>query len=116
MSDLTETSAAGRSAITDHSTHTPQKRRAQLGRSAQSRLRTGFGGRLCAVGAAVSMLLGMSASRADEPMPAPRCALRLTVAVTPDVPDPSNGGFLSSLLGDHDDYQLFLLSRADDTH
>jgi hypothetical protein len=71
---------------------------------------------LCNIGIALSMVLGMSASNADEPMPAPRCAVRLSVAVTPDVPDPSNGGFLSSLLGDHAEYQLFLLSRDDDTH
>ena len=84
------------------------------GRQLSSRARLGVG--LCTVGVALSMLLGMGATNADEPMPAPRCAVRLSVAVTPDVPDPSNGGFLSSLLGDHAEYQLFLLSRDDDTH
>ena len=42
--------------------------------------------------------------------------MRLSVEVTPDVPEPSDAGFLSSLLGDHPEYQLFLLSRDDDTH
>jgi hypothetical protein len=38
------------------------------------------------------------------------------VEVTPDVPNPSDGGFLSSLLGNHLDYQLFLVRVVDDTH
>jgi hypothetical protein len=53
---------------------------------------------------------------ADEPVAAPKCALRLTVEVTPDVPNPADGGFISSLLGDHAGYQLFLLQVVDDTH
>jgi len=44
------------------------------------------------------------------------CALRLTVQVTPDVENPSSGAFLSSLLGDHPGYHLFLLHAIDDTH
>jgi hypothetical protein len=87
------------------------------GRGTRLSPRTGPGVRLCTIiGVALSMLLGMSASNADQPMPAPRCAVRLSIAVTPDVPDPSNSGFISSLLGDHAEYQLFLLSRDDDTH
>jgi hypothetical protein len=87
------------------------------GRGTQLSPRTGPGVRLgTIIGVALSMLLGMSASNADQPMPAPRCAVRLSIAVTPDVPDPSNSGFISSLLGDHAEYQLFLLSRDDDTH
>ena len=53
---------------------------------------------------------------ADQPIAAPKCALRLAVEVTPDVPNPSDSGFLSSLLGDNAGYQLFLLRTVDDTH
>ena len=60
-------------------------------------------------------LLGVCQVNADQPM-APKCALRLSVEVTPDVPNPSDGGFLSSLLGDHTGYQLFLLQVVDNTH
>ena len=53
---------------------------------------------------------------ADPPVAAPKCAMRLSVEVTPDVPNPADGGFISSLLGDHPGYQLFLLHVVDDTH
>ncbi len=42
--------------------------------------------------------------------------MRLSVEVTPDVPNPSDGAFLSSLLGNHAGYQLLLLQVVDDTH
>ena len=42
--------------------------------------------------------------------------MRLSVEVTPDVPNPGNGAFISSLLGNHTDYQLYLLRVVDDTH
>jgi hypothetical protein len=61
-------------------------------------------------------LLAICPVKADEPMTPPTCAIRLSLGVTPDVPNPSDSGFLSSLLGDHPEYQLFLLSRGDDTH
>lgn len=63
-------------------------------------------------------LLAFTAGRAgaDPPVAPPTCALRLTVEVTPDVPDPANGGFISSLLGDHAGYNLFLLQPVDDSH
>jgi len=51
----------------------------------------------------------------DEPTPVPLCALRLSLEVTPDVPNPSSGGFMSSLLGDNVGYQLFLIETIDDT-
>jgi hypothetical protein len=68
-----------------------------------------------AIGGA-QFLLAIHPLRADPPMSPPTCAMRLSLEVTPDVPDPTDGGFLSSLLGDHPTYQLFLLSRDDDTH
>ena len=61
-------------------------------------------------------LMGVRQIRADEPMAPPSCALRLSVEVTPDVPNPGDGAFISSLLGDHAGYQLFLLQVVDDTH
>jgi hypothetical protein len=42
--------------------------------------------------------------------------MRLSVEVTPDVPNPGDSEFISSLLGDHPGYQLFLLQVVDDTH
>ena len=42
--------------------------------------------------------------------------MRLSVEVTPDVPNPANVGFISSLLGNHTEYQLFLLRVVDGTH
>jgi hypothetical protein len=53
---------------------------------------------------------------ADQPVAAPKCALRLAVQVTPDVPNPGDGEFISSLLGNHPGYQLFLLQAVDDTN
>ena len=73
---------------------------------------------LAATGAIVAVfgLLGVRQARADEPIAPPKCALRLSVEVTPDVPNPGDGGFISSLLGDNAGYQLFLLQVVDDTH
>ena len=68
-----------------------------------------------AAGAALTLLATHTVS-ADEPVAAPQCSLRLSVEVTPDVPNPGNGAFISSLLGNHTDYQLFLLRVVDDTH
>jgi hypothetical protein len=73
---------------------------------------------VAAIGAIVAVfgLLGVRQAGADQPIAPPRCALRLSVEVTPDVPNPGDGGFISSLLGDHAGYQLFLLQVVDDTH
>jgi hypothetical protein len=61
-------------------------------------------------------LLTAYSVHADPPIAPPKCSLSLSVEVTPDVPNPGNGAFISSLLGNHTEYQLFLLSVADDTH
>lgn len=53
--------------------------------------------------------------RADAAAPQP-CALRLMVEITPDVPNPSDPGFLASLLGDHPGHYLTLRRVIDDTH
>jgi hypothetical protein len=46
--------------------------------------------------------------------PAP-CDMRLSVGLTPDVPDPRDAGFLSSLLGNHPGYQLTLQRQDQDS-
>jgi len=69
-----------------------------------------------AAGAAIVLLVVARPVSADAPMAPPQCALRLSVEVTPDVENPADPGFISSLLGDNVGYQLFLLNRVDDTH
>ena len=46
--------------------------------------------------------------------PAP-CDVRFSVELTPDVPDPRDEEFISSLLDDEVDYQLTLRREASDT-
>jgi hypothetical protein len=50
-------------------------------------------------------ILGSNTAAAASPG---SCDLQLTVELTPDVPDPRDDGFLSSLLGSHTGYQLTL--------
>ena len=79
--------------------------------------RTAGGARVVAIAAgAVLTLLATHTVSADEPIAPPKCSMRLSVEVTPDVPNPGNGAFISSLLGNHAGYQLFLLRVVDDTH
>ena len=67
-------------------------------------------------GAAILLLFVTYPAKADDPVAAPQCAVRLSVEVTPDVPNPGNSAFISSLLGNHTDYQLYLVRVVDDTH
>lgn len=60
--------------------------------------------------------LVMGEVKADQPIAPPKCAMNLSVEVTPDVPDPGDSGFISSLLGVHPGYRLFLLQVVDNTH
>ncbi|TLY60496.1 MAG: hypothetical protein E6K52_10250, partial [Gammaproteobacteria bacterium] len=46
--------------------------------------------------------LGSTAAAAAPPAP---CDMRLSIELTPDVPNPGDLGFLSSLLGNHSGYQ-----------
>jgi len=79
--------------------------------------RTAGSGRAVATAAGAALaLLATHTINADEPIAAPQCSMRLSVEVTPDVPNPGNGAFISSLLGNHAGYQLFLLRVVDDTH
>jgi hypothetical protein len=43
------------------------------------------------------------------------CMMRLRVELTPDVPDPTAPGFLSSLLGNHPGYELTLEGQPQDS-
>ena len=58
--------------------------------------------------AAVIFLAASSTVHAASP---PVCDMRLDVVLTPDVPDPRETGFLSSLLSNHPNYQLTLLEE-----
>ena len=46
--------------------------------------------------------------------PVAPCDMRLRVELTPDVPDPRDAGFVSSLLGNHPDYRLTLQRQDPD--
>jgi hypothetical protein len=59
----------------------------------------------------LAALVGGHVAMAD---PAP-CDMRLSVELTPDVPDPRDEEFISSLLDDQVDYQLTLRREASDT-
>jgi hypothetical protein len=62
---------------------------------------------------AIALLLS-AALGSDIAVAAPEsCALQLTVGLTPDVPNPRDDGFLSSLLGNHTDYRLTLQQETD---
>ena len=75
------------------------------------------GARYCTAAsiAAFGLCIAPHSVGADEPIAAPKCAMHLSVEVTPDVPNPGDGGFISSLLGNHAGYQLFLLRVVSDT-
>ena len=59
---------------------------------------------------ALSSTLSGSATAAT---PAP-CDMPLTLRLTPDVPNPSDAGFLSSLLSNHPDFRLVYRGRSED--
>ena len=62
--------------------------------------------------ALASMLVFGTAAAAT---PAP-CHVRLTVELTPDVPDPTDAGFLSSLLSNRVNYRLSVRRKRSDSH
>jgi hypothetical protein len=59
-----------------------------------------------------SVLVCRTAS-AEAPAP---CHVRLTVELTPDVPNPTDEGFLGSLLSNRVDYVLSVRRERSDTH
>jgi hypothetical protein len=56
------------------------------------------------VGVLLSIAAGSTAAAASPAA----CDMRLSIELTPDVPDPRDEGFLSSLLNNHPGYQLTL--------
>ena len=57
-----------------------------------------------------TLFLSEVAASAEPPK---ACRIHLLVALTPDVPDPRNVGFLSSLLSNHVSYQLTFNQERD---
>jgi hypothetical protein len=63
---------------------------------------------------AVVLLLVLVSKTASAAAPAP-CDVRLTVELTPDVPNPTDVGFLGSLLSNQVDYLLSLRRERSDS-
>jgi hypothetical protein len=76
-----------------------------------------IGGRTLGTGILGAVLLAslLIATTASAAVPAP-CHVRLTVELTPDVPDPTDTGFLGSLLSNQVDYLLTVRRKLSDTH
>ena len=66
--------------------------------------------------AALLIAAAALASGLADPAAAAVCDRRLTVELTPDVPDPRDPGFLSSLLSNEVGYQLVFRGMSDDTN
>jgi hypothetical protein len=66
-------------------------------------------------GAAVVLASLLLCATASAAAPAP-CQVRLTVELTPDVPEPTDAGFLGSLLSNQVDYRLTLRHERSDSH
>jgi hypothetical protein len=65
--------------------------------------------RQCAVLVTVLEILAFTAASSTANAASPAvCDMRLSVELTPDVPNPRDEGFLSSLLSNHPGYQLTL--------
>jgi hypothetical protein len=65
------------------------------------------------MGVILAVLLG-GGGKAEAAQPG-YCDLQLTLELTPDVPNPSDVGFLSSLLSNHPGYELIFQGRRDDS-
>jgi hypothetical protein len=61
----------------------------------------------------IALVAALAANAAVAGTPPPRCDLRLTVELTPDVPKARDAGFLSSLLSNDLGYQLTLQQQRD---
>ena len=64
---------------------------------------------------AVALASGLVSNTSIAATPAARCDVRLTVELTPDVPDPTDEAFLDSLLSNQVDYQLSLRQERSDS-
>jgi hypothetical protein len=65
------------------------------------------------IGVILAVLLG-GGGKAEAAQPGD-CHRQLILELTPDVPNPSDVGFLSSLLSNHPGYQLIFLRQRDDS-
>jgi hypothetical protein len=70
---------------------------------------------LAAVIVALEVLALTAVSSVTVAVPATPCDMHLNVGLTPDVPDPRDAGFLSSLLGNHPGYQLTFQRQDQDS-
>jgi hypothetical protein len=61
-------------------------------------------------------LMALLACGAAEAATGPICDWHLTVELTPDVPDPRDTGFLSSLLSNEIGYRLVFRGASDDSN
>jgi hypothetical protein len=56
-------------------------------------------------------VIAPAAGNTAHAAPMTPCDMRLRIELTPDVPDPQDAGFVSSLLGNHPDYRLTLVQQ-----
>ena len=66
--------------------------------------------------ATVLVVAVLRSNIAAAEVPAQHCDIRLRVQLTPDVPNPRDLGFLSSLLSNHPGYRLTLRRESSDTN
>ena len=62
------------------------------------------------------VLLAVCATAPAQQTTAPVCQLSFLLELTPDVPNVRDPAFVSSLLGDHGGFRLYLQHVVDDTH
>jgi hypothetical protein len=62
------------------------------------------------------LLLAVCATAPAQQATAPVCQLHFVLELTPDVPNVRDPAFVSSLLGDHGGFRLYLQHVVDDTH
>ena len=67
-----------------------------------------------AIAALEVLVFAAASARANAASPPP-CDLLLRVEFTPDVPDPRDEGFLSSILSNHSAYRLTLQRQDEDS-
>jgi hypothetical protein len=79
-----------------------------LGRTKSIAIPVRYAGRKVAVVGAALLAVALASIAAASP---PTCHIRLTVELTPDVPEPLDSGFLSSLLSNQVTYRLTLLGQ-----
>jgi hypothetical protein len=63
-----------------------------------------------------ALLAACGPALAQQPTVPAACTLRFVATLSPDVPNPRDSSFVSSLLGDHGGYALYLEHVIDDTH